>query len=465
MRAGYETNRIEEDDMAKARVLTQELRIGEFDDEELTAVLTSVLPRGAQFRSNEVEYRTMADEWVLSLHYRDGRIEKATAGSAMTAEHLQRIQAEIARVLGSPASTKVSRWTMFSSRPVEASWRYREQFQLVPAPPQAPRPQQLIAQHPFIVDFVFSDSPDWGVRRMRYGRPAADLMLVLNVLLTSRITAPRVRNPPHLWVWAPQGSTPPVMWAGEGYMIPDFQYLVDQLPDIEGATLDMVPAAAYYDRWEGRSDTLNLPAELPTLLDAFHALTDDNRDRFLRACYWYHTASAIWDSSQSLYLTCLINSIECLSSVGPQRATPEGPSALFKSFMQRFAPARSAAGSTTRGPSALFRSVMRRFAPGPPSGGVIDKIYEARSKITHGERLLSLDQTPGSWALNQLSSADREIVDTASILCQAALINWLWNQTAGGNEQLITHGLRSEKPPKPGTKSGVTVIVPEPEND
>ena len=56
MRAGYETNRIEEDDMAKARVLTQELRIGEFDDEELTAVLTSVLPRGAQFRSNEVEY-------------------------------------------------------------------------------------------------------------------------------------------------------------------------------------------------------------------------------------------------------------------------------------------------------------------------------------------------------------------------------------------------------------------------
>ena len=71
----------------------------------------------------------MADEWVLSLHYRDGRIEKATAGSAMTAEHLQRIQAEIARVLGSLASTKVSRWTMFSSRPVEASWRYREQFQ------------------------------------------------------------------------------------------------------------------------------------------------------------------------------------------------------------------------------------------------------------------------------------------------------------------------------------------------
>jgi hypothetical protein len=450
--------------MAKFRVLTKELRIGEFDDDELTTVLTSVLPRGAQFRPNEVEYRTTADEWVLSLHYRDGRIEKATAGTAMTAEHLQRVQAEIARVLGSPASAKVARWTMFSSRPVEASWRYQEQFQIVPAPPEAPRPEELWAQHPFIVDFVFRGSPDWSIERIRYGRRAADLMLVLNLLLTSQITAPAVRSRKH-WVWAPHGSTPPVVWAGEGYMIPNFQYLVDHLPDIEGATLDMLPAATYYDRKKGRSNTLNLPAELPTLLDAFHALTDDDRDRFLRACYWHHTASAAWDISQSLHLTCLINSIESLSSVGPQRSAPEGPRALFKAFMQRFAPIRSAAGSDAPGPSALFRSVMRRFAPGPPSGRVIDKIYEARSNITHGERLLSLDQGPGSWALNQLSTGDREIGDAASILCHAALVNWLWSHTSGTDEQLITGGLPSEKPPKPGTKSGVTVIVPEPENN
>src|SRR5512133_1326779 len=116
--------------MAKYRVLTEELRVGEFDDDELTTVFTSVLPRSAQFRPNEVEYRNMADEWVLSLHYRNGRIDKATAGPAMTAEHLESIRTEIQRALGSPASTKVARWTMFSSRPVEASWRYREQFQI-----------------------------------------------------------------------------------------------------------------------------------------------------------------------------------------------------------------------------------------------------------------------------------------------------------------------------------------------
>jgi hypothetical protein len=451
--------------MAKARVLTKELRIGEVDDDELAAVLSSVLPRSAQFRPNEVEYRSMADDWVLSLHYRDGRIEKATAAAALTSELLQRIQEEIVRVLDAPMRAKVARWTMFSSRPVEASWRYREQFQLVPAPPQAPRPPQLIAQHPFLVDFVFSDSPDWDIRRMRSGQRAAELMLVLNLLLSSQITAPRVRNPKQLWVWAPHGSKAPVMWAGEGYMIPDFEYLVDQLPEIEGETFDMVPAERYYNKWEGRSDTLNLPVELPDVLDAFQSLTDDHRDRFLRACYWYQTASAVWDFSQSLYLTCLIDSIESLSSVGPQRATPDGPSILFKLFVQRFAPTGPAVDSNSRGPSALFKSLMRRFAPGRPSGGVIDRIYGARSKIAHGERLLSLDQKPGALGLNQLSSVDREIVDNASVLCRAALINWIWSQTAGPNERLITRGLRFERPPKPGTKSSVTVSVPEPDND
>ena len=38
--------------------IKQLLRIGQIDDDELAAVFTSVLPRGAQFTANEVEYRT-----------------------------------------------------------------------------------------------------------------------------------------------------------------------------------------------------------------------------------------------------------------------------------------------------------------------------------------------------------------------------------------------------------------------
>jgi hypothetical protein len=63
--------------------MTEELHIGEVEDDELRMVLTSVLPRGAQFRPDEVEYRTMADEWALSLRYREGKIVQAVAGPMM----------------------------------------------------------------------------------------------------------------------------------------------------------------------------------------------------------------------------------------------------------------------------------------------------------------------------------------------------------------------------------------------
>jgi hypothetical protein len=85
--------------VAKRRPITGELHIGEVEDDELRTVLSSVLPRGAQFRADEVEYRTMADEWVLSLQYRDGKIVRAVTGPAMTSELQGQIRTAIEQVL------------------------------------------------------------------------------------------------------------------------------------------------------------------------------------------------------------------------------------------------------------------------------------------------------------------------------------------------------------------------------
>jgi hypothetical protein len=219
-------------------------------------------------------------------------------------------------------------------------------------------------------------------------------------------------------------------------MIPNFQHLVDDFP----ATADVpplteVPADAYYDHRASYADTLTLPAELARLLDAFNSLSGDDRERFLRACFWYHTASTIWDYSQSLHFTSLVNAIECLASVGPERSTPEGPSALFLSFMQR-------------------------FAPGRPSRTLLNKIYDVRGEITHGERLLHLDQSAPWVGLDQMSTRDREIGDNASVLCRGALINWLWSHDSASTGPLLAEGLPSTKPARPGTKSNVIVTFP-----
>jgi hypothetical protein len=62
---------------------------------------------------------------------------------------------------------------------------------------------------------------------------------------------------------------------------------------------------------------------------------------------------------------------------------------------------------------------MKRHAPGAPSGTKVDQLYDARSHITHGERLLHYDQPPGAAMLTQQSTADRQAGDAATLLCRA----------------------------------------------
>jgi hypothetical protein len=246
-------------------------------------------------------------------------------------------------------------------------------------------------------------------------------------------------------------------------MIPNFQYLVDDFPvAADVPPLAEVAADTYYDFLAGYADTLTIPAELTRLLDAFDGLDGEDREQFLRACFWYHTASAVWDYSQSLYLTSLVNAIECLASVRSERSTPEGPRKLFLAFMRRFAPGRLRLSDLvkTGGPSALFKSLMRSFAPGGPSGALLDRIYDTRSKITHGERLLYLDQSSRLVMLDQTSARDLEVGDSASVLCRGALINWLWSHDPATTGPLLTKGLPRTKPARPGTKSGVTIVTP-----
>ena len=445
--------------MAKRRSIGAELHIGELDDEELVIALTGKLPRSAQFRPDEVEYRTISDNSVLTLKYRNGKIIDAEAWPAMTPDLEQEIRAEADAVLAQ-GNRAVYRWTMFSGKPVEGIWRYRDDFQIVPAPPEAPRPGELwVTGHPFLVNFVFKDSSNQRIQQLRCARRAADLLLVLNLLLNTTITAPTIRARKH-WVFATRESGAPVMWAQEGYMIPDLVYIVSDFPAVHASPLQQVPADKYHSR-EGYAEALTVPSELTVLLDTFSALNVDDRERFLRACYWYHMAFAVWSYSQSLHLTSLVNSIECLSSVGPARNLPEGPREMFSTFMRRLAPGRNAATQGSPGPTALFKSLMRRFAPGAPSRRVLDSIYKTRSNITHGERLLHFDVGPIPSGLSQIYAIDREVGDSAVILCRGALINWLWNQrSAASGGLLLTRGVPSGKPAKQGTKSSVKFIIP-----
>ncbi|MFG1880252.1 hypothetical protein ACGFIV_36035 [Sphaerisporangium sp. NPDC049003] len=425
--------------MAK-KSIAKDLHVGEIDDEELRIVLGSILPRSAQFRAQEVEYRTQNDDWALSLHYRNGKIIDATSGPAMTPAIKGRIQEAIEQEILIPSDLKISRWTMFSRKAVDGQWRHGDNLRIVPAPAQAPRPSELMAEHPFIVDLPFRGSPNFVIEQLRYMRRAQELALLLNLFLSTRISL-SVNSARKHWVFVRQGSTTVSTWANEGYLIPNFTYIVNDFPVDNSPLLAEVESNTYYNSRNYVGDTLTIPTELSQLLDMVSSLSVEARDRYMRASYWYHTAATVWDYSKSLYFTSLINAIECVAGLDIDRSPQSGAGPDFK-------------------PSTLFKTFMQKFAPGQPSGAQLDKIYEARSDITHGERLLVNDGVVASWGLDQTSAKDRDISENARVLCRAALINWLWSRNSLSGGLLISVGLEASKVPPPGTKSGVIVFTP-----
>jgi hypothetical protein len=67
-------------DLAGNRSIGTELHVGQIDDDELTIILGDKFPFRARLRPGEVEYRTMSDEAMLTLKYRDGKIIDAKLG-------------------------------------------------------------------------------------------------------------------------------------------------------------------------------------------------------------------------------------------------------------------------------------------------------------------------------------------------------------------------------------------------
>jgi hypothetical protein len=415
------------------------LRVGQVDDEELATVLSSVLPRGAQLTSNQVEYRTSDDEWVLSLRYADGAIVDAETGPAFSAELEAKLRAALADAFDETPTRKVWRAPMFSLRRVEGWYRCRDDFLIRPAPPQAPRPSEEYAQHPWILEFSFVDSSQFQLRNLRIQRRGYELALVLHLVLRGQIDRAGNNARKH-WVYMPNADGSPgisyAAWVQEGYLIPDFSPYADEFSDVSSdAPLEETPTDDYYGRRGSYAfQPLALPAAMTDLASASEGLSDAQRNRFLRSCYWLHMADVAWRYSQSLHLVSLVNAIECLAQTGEKRLETESSTKMFLDFMQK-------------------------YAPGRPSRSRINKLYDARSLVTHGERLLGYD-VPRATGLVPDATADRASADETRLLGRGAIINWLWREAGDSGNLLDADPYPPSKPAKPGTKSQTRIITP-----
>ena len=277
-------------------------------------------------------------------------------------------------------------------------------------PADAPRVSNLLADHPFLIEFKYTPSPVTWAGVFRYQRALADWALVLNVLLHggARMIGRRTRQQ---WTLVPRGTEGELRseYLQEGYSVPG---LSDSLKGFSSAgsvpAMAVVPNESYYDRVGISDQALDVPECLPSCVIGFSKLESQIRDKFLRCAYWFYQSSAAWTNSVSVSFVCLVSAIEAL--------LPPVPSGV---------PCRSCGKGTNPGPTKRLADFLDSMVPSLATNfpDARKKLYSVRSKLSHGETLLRIDDVRNDF--NPSSVEERQLVRQAHTIVRMAARKWL----------------------------------------
>ena len=167
-----------------------------------------------------------------------------------------------------------------------------------------------------------------------------------------------------------------------------------------------VDPVEYYGRRGIRpGQIVDVPSSFTDTLRKYFALDRSERDRFLRASFWFQNARTT-DSSSAMF-TALISAVEALMP-----SDPGGPSCP------------ECHRSTGPGPTARFATFVDDLAPGIPNQAR-RRLYSIRSALSHGGSLLPSDRSHLSGAMTQPHLEEWEDILLAEQLVRTTLVNWL----------------------------------------
>jgi hypothetical protein len=390
------------------RSLASELRIHDLDHDSVVTLLSSFFPSGQWTSGNTVTYRDENGELGLTLVYGKRALVDVIRGPALTEDKLDRLRERLA--LLSTSETVIWRDVFFNVQRVEGFWRYGDDWQIVPAPPQAPRPDFLYADHPFVVEIRVPWYPGEGfLSATVQQRRAWELLLILNLVLHGAVTRIGPRQSDHVWAYvSKEGEELTARYVQPGYFIPDWLYQSQDFTPTDGIPPIAEVPDDEYRRRRGIdvSKALEMPDVLRPLLDRYHSVAPEVRDRFLRACYWYERSGAAWSMSVSLGHVAAVMAIETLMPPGEEDRCPT-------------CGLNRAPGITQR-----FRDFVERYASETPEEGR-RRIYKLRSALVHHGHLLDID-IPGPWgALIPRDIEQRDTYGSARTAARGAIVNWL----------------------------------------
>lgn len=373
----------------------------ELDPAELRCVLLEVIGGPGQYDGREsspnIFYLPLArDECQIKVTFaNDKRIARIEPGASFDRLTWQRVVDE----LTAPGPYKIGREFSFSSFRVEGSWRGPTSgVQILPAPPDAPRPHFEYAEHPFVLESPLRVSTKWPITRFRWRRENRYLTQVLNVLLNGRTTF-QPRQLRHFWAIATdeEVSSQKVKWMQEFYFANLGEVIQDQLSPSASQSIEQIDPDTYYATIGHDGGSLRVPTDLDESICCYRRLSKSDRQSFMRATFWMDMASRQWTLSFSASFASVVFAIEALGRRDLR------PTERFRTFIEQYSPDASLAD--------------RRL-----------QMYALRNDIVHGTGLMEMDDD-AHFGWSPPEQVEEDLMWELRALARVALRNWL--KTAG----------------------------------
>ncbi|MUL76451.1 hypothetical protein [Mycolicibacterium sp. CBMA 226] len=384
--------------------------------EELQVLLGGIFPVTFMSARNTVVFCRADRSPAVTGHFKDESLIELQPDASMAVDE----RAELVSLL-STASTErqehVQTSTIFARQQLCGWWRYRDRFQLRPPPPEAPVPQYPFpGPNPVYVDMLSRVAEVPVLRAARLQMHRREIELLLNIFMRAPLIVVPFGGGDMWIVKGPPGRTSELRTPG--YIAPGVGLTsATTLPSVAGQPAPTASDATYYSAPTNLvGDSLELPASMCRMFDAFYALGQAEKRRFLNACFWYRQGTLLRSASSATY-PALITAVEAVLPNQPEVRDADRCSECHKAHAS--------------GPTQLFREFLERYAP-PGTNKERKDLYRHRSKLAHGDVLLS--DRMNMWGLSPQQWHDNNKEVMAQKVVQLALINWLLD--TGGMDEL-----------------------------
>lgn len=315
---------------------------------------------------------------------------------------------------------------MLTNANVTGKYKYREIFQILPAPDNFPRAPYLEAHHPCLLEVKYNfapdpskkmpdqtEVPDWIQRQDHEKKITREITSLFAVFSFSKFVYTQDN---HSWTISTDTNlaTEPE-WRQLSYFVQEHKHEISDFTNSSVSNVDEINTSESYGlggRFVG-SD-FSVPDLLSDILDAYYSLDQDNKNAFLKSATLFNNAIRIKPISPSISFACFVSSIEslvdhinkgikiekCKECSAPRYSTTR----KFTDFLTKY--------------SSDSEELIKFYK----------KAYGQRSKILHAGALFLGEHIPTGWADSDWKAYHMN--SGIEQICRIAFTNWILEKHA-----------------------------------